>query len=313
MRYCRFLLDDQAHYGVVEDRDAEPCIVDLARAPEEDLTFRLTHGRATSWTFSFEPGPLSAVTLLPPVTPSKIVCVGRNYREHVKEMGSDLPTEPLIFLKPPSSLLAPGGIVRMPAASARVDYEGELALVIGRPVRNLKPEDWRSAIRGYTLANDVTARDLQAKDDQWTRAKGFDTFCPIGPWVSNEIDPEAGFTLETSVNGELRQHGFDPRLHLSHSRPARPHHVHHDSRTRRPHPHRNSFRSGGAQGWRPSGGEHPRPRRPGQHLPAGRALNRNGGAGPIGFDHQAKSTAFGNLSFGRPVNKSDNDPGLTNH
>jgi len=212
MRYCRFLLDDQVHYGVVEDRDAEPCIVDLARAPEEDLVFRLTHGRSTSpsvdlGAFSFEPVPLSAATLLAPVTPSKIVCVGRNYRDHVKEMGSELPTEPLLFLKPPSSLLPPGGIVRMPAASARVDYEGELALVIGRRVRHLKPEDWRSAIRGYTLANDVTARDLQAKDGQWTRAKGFDTFCPIGPIVSDELDPEAGLTLETRVNGELRQHG----------------------------------------------------------------------------------------------------------
>ena len=207
MRYCRFLLDDQAHYGVVEDRAGEPCIVDLARAPEEDLVFRLTHGRSTSWSFDFEPGPLSAASLLPPVTPSKIVCVGRNYRDHVKEMGSELPTEPLLFLKPPSSLLAPGGIVRLPAASARVDYEGELALVIGRRVRHLKPEDWRSAIRGYTLANDVTARDLQAKDDQWTRAKGFDTFCPVGPWVSDELDPTSGLTLETRVNGELRQRG----------------------------------------------------------------------------------------------------------
>ena len=207
MRYCCFLLDEQAHYGVVEDRAGEPCIVDLARAPEEDLSFRLTHGRSTSWSFSFEPGPLSEASLLPPVTPSKIVCVGRNYRDHVKEMGSELPSEPLLFLKPPSSLLAPGGIVRMPAASARVDYEGELALVIGRRVRNLKPQDWRSAIRGFTLANDVTARDLQAKDDQWTRAKGFDTFCPVGPWVSDELDPASGLTLETRVNGELRQRG----------------------------------------------------------------------------------------------------------
>ena len=207
MRYCRFLLDEQAHYGVVEDRGGEPCIVDLARAPEEDLNFRLTHGHSTSLSFSFEPGPLSEATLLAPVTPSKIVCVGRNYRDHVKEMGSELPTEPLIFLKAPSSLLAPRGVVRMPAGSSRVDYEGELALVIGRRVRHLKPEEWRSAIRGYTVANDVTARDLQAKDDQWTRAKGFDTFCPIGPWVSDEVDPEAGLTLETRVNGELRQHG----------------------------------------------------------------------------------------------------------
>ena len=224
MKYCRFLLDNQVHYGVVEDRGGQPqtesqtepqaesWIVDLAHAPEEDLAFRLEHGRATSpsfdpGAFSFEPLPLSAASLLAPVTPSKIVCVGRNYREHVKEMGSELPSEPLIFLKPPSSLLAPGGVVRMPVASARVDYEGELALVIARRVRNLKPQAWRSAVRGLTLANDVTARDLQAKDDQWTRAKGFDTFCPAGPLVSDELDLEAGLTIETRVNGELRQRG----------------------------------------------------------------------------------------------------------
>jgi 2-keto-4-pentenoate hydratase/2-oxohepta-3-ene-1,7-dioic acid hydratase in catechol pathway len=151
--------------------------------------------------------PLSAANLLPPVTPSKIVCVGCNYRDHVKEMGSELPAEPLIFLKPPSALLKPGGVVRMPAASARVDFEGELALVIARRVRNLREEDWRSALRGYTLANDVTARDLQAKDGQWTRAKGFDTFCPVGPIVSDEVYPDAGLTLETRVSGEVRQHG----------------------------------------------------------------------------------------------------------
>src|SRR5271166_4354275 len=204
MKYCRFLFENQTHYGKVEDRAGEPWITALTHAPEEDLAFRLEHGRAT---FDFEPMPLSAANLLPPVTPSKIVCVGRNYRDHVKEMGSELPAEPLLFLKAPSSLLAPGGVVRMPAVSARVDFEGELALVIGRRVRNLKEEDWRSAVRGYTVANDVTARDLQNKDGQWSRAKGFDTFCPVGPVVSDEVDPEAGLTLETRVNGDLRQHG----------------------------------------------------------------------------------------------------------
>jgi 2-keto-4-pentenoate hydratase/2-oxohepta-3-ene-1,7-dioic acid hydratase in catechol pathway len=207
MKYCRFLLDDQIHYGAVEDRDGEPWIVDLARAPEEDLAFHLIHGRATALGLGFEPLALSTASLLPAVSPSKIVCVGRNYRDHVKEMGSELPTEPLIFFKPVSSLLAQEGIVRMPAASARVDFEGELALVIHRRCRNLKPQDWRSAIRGYTLANDVTARDLQKIDDQWTRAKGFDTFCPVGPIVSDELDPASGLTLETRVNGELRQRG----------------------------------------------------------------------------------------------------------
>ncbi|HUX28304.1 MAG TPA: fumarylacetoacetate hydrolase family protein [Terracidiphilus sp.] len=212
MKYCRFLFEDQALYGKVEDRAGEPwivdLIVDLAAAPEEDLAFRLAHERATSWSFDFEPMPLSAAKLLPPVTPSKIVCVGRNYRDHAKELGNEVPAEPLLFFKPPSSLLAPGGVVLMPLSSTRVDFEGELAIVIGHRVSKLKPDaDWRSVVRGYTVANDVTARDLQKKDSQWTRAKGFDTFCPVGPMVSDEVNPEAGLTVETRVNGELRQHG----------------------------------------------------------------------------------------------------------
>jgi 2-keto-4-pentenoate hydratase/2-oxohepta-3-ene-1,7-dioic acid hydratase in catechol pathway len=208
VKYCRFLLEGQTHYGAVEDRGGELWIVDLARAPEEDLAFRLEHGRATSWSFDFEPMSLSAAELLPPVTPSKVVCVGRNYREHAKELGNEVPAEPLLFFKPPSALLKPGGTVLMPAASARVDFEGELALVIGKRACKLPPDaDWRRYVRGYTLANDVTARDLQKKDGQWTRAKSFDTFCPVGPLVSDELDPEAGATIETRVNGELRQHG----------------------------------------------------------------------------------------------------------
>jgi 2-keto-4-pentenoate hydratase/2-oxohepta-3-ene-1,7-dioic acid hydratase in catechol pathway len=152
--------------------------------------------------------PLMAADLLPPVTPSKIVCVGRNYRDHAKELGNDVPSEPLLFFKPPSSLLKPGGIIQMPPAATRVDFEGELALVIGKRASKLQADaDWRSFVRGFTLANDVTARDLQKKDGQWTRAKGFDTFCPVGPWVSDEIDPSTGLTIETRVNGELRQHG----------------------------------------------------------------------------------------------------------
>lgn len=208
MRYCRFQFGEQVHYGAVENRGDELCIVDLIAAPEEDLAFRLAHGRATSWSFGFEPMPLSAADLLPATTPSKIVCVGRNYRDHAKELGNEAPAEPLLFFKPPSSLLRPGGVVRMPAVSERVDYEGELALVIGQRASKLGPgSNWRSYVRGYTLANDVTARDLQKKDGQWTRAKGFDTFCPVGPLVSDEVDPEAGLIIETRVNRELRQHG----------------------------------------------------------------------------------------------------------
>jgi 2-keto-4-pentenoate hydratase/2-oxohepta-3-ene-1,7-dioic acid hydratase in catechol pathway len=202
MKYCRFLFENQSLYGAVEDRSGKPWIVAPAPAPDEDLAFRLQPCAS----LNFQPMPLSAALLLPPVTPSKIVCVGSNYRAHVKEMGHPLPVEPLLFFKPVSALLAPGGGVRMPAASARVDFEGELALVIGRRIRNLKEEDWRSALRGLTLANDVTARDLQQKDGQWTRAKGFDTFCPVGPIVSDELDPAAGLTIETRVNGERRQH-----------------------------------------------------------------------------------------------------------
>jgi len=206
MKYCRFVFENQPRYGAVEDRHGEPWIVRLIEAPEEDLAYRIAQVGATADGANFAPVRFSAAQLLAPVTPSKIVCIGRNYRDHVKEMDSELPVEPLLFLKPPSALLSPGGIVRMPVISARVDFEGELALVIGRRVRHLPEEEWRSAIRGYTLANDVTARDLQSKDGQWSRAKGFDTFCPVGPIVSSEIDPEPGVTIETRVNGEVRQH-----------------------------------------------------------------------------------------------------------
>ncbi len=205
MKYCRFNLKGLTHYGTVEDRNGESWISGPAPAPDEDLAFKLQSASPAS---SFAPMPLSAAQLLPPLTPSKIVCVGRNYRAHVRELGNEMPTEPLIFLKPPSSLLAPGGVIRMPAVSQRVDFEGELAVVIGCRARNLKPDaNWRDVVRGFTLANDVTARDLQKKDDQWTRAKGFDTFCPIGPFISDELDLDAGLTIETHLNGERRQQG----------------------------------------------------------------------------------------------------------
>lgn len=215
MKYCRFEFEGRAHYGMVEVRGGELWIVDLADAPVEDLAFHLAQATRAKQKlvtdpagFDFEPLPLKGAKLLAPVTPSKIICVGRNYRDHAKELGNEIPTEPLLFWKPPSSLLAPGGVVRMPAQSERVDFEGELALVIGKRVSKLKAgAEWRGLVRGYTLANDVTARDLQKKDGQWTRAKGFDTFCPVGPFVSDEIDPDAGLIIETRVNGEVRQHG----------------------------------------------------------------------------------------------------------
>ncbi|MGO9434107.1 MAG: fumarylacetoacetate hydrolase family protein [Terracidiphilus sp.] len=216
MKYCRFLFEGDAHYGRVEERGGELWIVDLAAAPDEDLAYKVAHARLLAAkalvkdvsSFDFEPMPLSGAKLLAPVTPSKIVCVGRNYRDHAAELGNEVPKEPLLFFKPPSSLLPPGGVVEMPEVSERVDFEGELALVIGRRAAKIKAdENWRTYVRGYTLANDVTARDLQKKDGQWTRAKGFDTFCPVGPFVSDEVDPEAGLTIETRLNGAVRQQG----------------------------------------------------------------------------------------------------------
>jgi 2-keto-4-pentenoate hydratase/2-oxohepta-3-ene-1,7-dioic acid hydratase in catechol pathway len=211
MKYCRFVFEGQPRYGNVEERGHEPWIVDLAPPPPEDLSFHLARASRPVPDADgpgFEPIPLEAVDLLPPATPSKIICVGRNYREHAAELGNQVPAEPLLFFKPPSSLLQPGGAIVLPPASSRVDHEGELAIVIGQRASRLQPDfNLRSVVRGYTLANDVTARDLQKKDGQWTRAKGFDTFCPLGPWVSDEVDPAAGLTLETRVNGELRQQG----------------------------------------------------------------------------------------------------------
>ena len=203
MKYCRFKLDGQDSYGLVELVMGKEVITRvLASAPEkvgdlEDLTSK-----------RMPPLALADAALLPPVRSSKIVCVGRNYREHAAELGNEVPSEPLIFLKPPSSLLAPGGSIRRPRISERTDYEGELGVVISKSCHKVPPEeDVRSYILGYTCVNDFTARDLQNKDDQWTRAKGFDTFCPVGPLVTNEIDPWAGVGVETRVNGGIRQQG----------------------------------------------------------------------------------------------------------
>jgi 2-keto-4-pentenoate hydratase/2-oxohepta-3-ene-1,7-dioic acid hydratase in catechol pathway len=209
MHYCKFLSPEHGPlYAFVEQRGGELWAVRPMQAPEEDRT----GGPVPT---KFQPQPLSNLHPLPPVTPSKILCIGRNYRDHATELGNEVPKEPLLFLKPPSSLLAPGGVIRMPALSKRVDYEGELGIIIGRRCRNLGPdEDARPYIRGYTIVNDVTARDLQKSDGQWTRGKGFDTFCPVGPIVSDEIDP-CGFgetaatpvTLTTRLNGAIKQQG----------------------------------------------------------------------------------------------------------
>lgn len=150
----------------------------------------------------------SGARLLPPCSPTKIVCVGRNYAEHACELGNEVPKEPLIFLKPPSSLIASGDDIIYPRISARVDFEGELGVVIGKRARNVKAKDALDYVLGYTCVNDVTARDLQKRDGQWTRGKGFDTFSPAGPCVilQNEANFDA-FHIETFVDGERKQDG----------------------------------------------------------------------------------------------------------
>jgi 2-keto-4-pentenoate hydratase/2-oxohepta-3-ene-1,7-dioic acid hydratase in catechol pathway len=204
MRYCRFHFQDQAQYGLVESVAGRDAIVRILLTPPEEADGDMESLR----TRKIEAIALEEATLLPPVRPSKIVCVGRNYREHAAELGHEVPKEPLIFLKATSALLAPGGVVRRPKISQRVDYEGELGVVIGKTCYQPPPDaDIRQFILGYTCVNDVTARDLQTSDGQWSRAKGFDTFCPVGPIVTDEIDPWSGIAVETRVNGAVKQNG----------------------------------------------------------------------------------------------------------
>ena len=148
--------------------------------------------------------PLTEVQLLAPTQPGKIICVGRNYAAHAKEHNAEVPESPLLFLKPPSSVIGPDAAIRLPPQSKRVEHEAELAVVIGKSGRWISPQHALQHILGYTLANDVTARDLQRKDGQWTRSKGFDTFCPLGPWIETEFDP-ADALLTCHVNGDMRQ------------------------------------------------------------------------------------------------------------
>jgi 2-keto-4-pentenoate hydratase/2-oxohepta-3-ene-1,7-dioic acid hydratase in catechol pathway len=203
MRYCRFEWEGQARYGLVEFLAGSEHVTRLLLTPPEG-----SESLEDIPTKRIDPLPLAGNKSLAPVQPSKIVCVGRNYREHASELGNEVPPEPLLFFKPPSSLLNPGGNIVRPRISERTDYEGELGVVIARPCRRLGPdEDVRPYILGYTAVNDFTARDIQKKDGQWTRGKGFDTFCPVGPLVTNEIDPWAGVTVETRVDGEIRQQG----------------------------------------------------------------------------------------------------------
>lgn len=148
--------------------------------------------------------PLADLKLVAPSVPTKIICVGRNYVEHAKELGNEIPKVPLIFMKPLSSIISNGETIILPPQSAQVEHEAELVVVIGKRGRHIKPEEAKSYILGYTIGNDVTARDLQKTDGQWTRAKGFDTFCSFGPWIDTDFDP-ADAVVTCRVNGQMRQ------------------------------------------------------------------------------------------------------------
>ena len=196
MRVARFAGDDDPRFGVIGDDDGVPTIAILRGDPLYaglDLTGQKV--------------PLADVRLLAPVIPrSKVVCVGRNYARHAAELGGEVPDEPLIFLKPNTSVIGPGDPIFYPHQSSDVHYEGELAVVIGRICRDISAEDAPKVIFGYTVANDVTARDLQAKDGQWARAKGFDTFCPLGPWIETAVDP-SNLAVTTRLGDDVKQDG----------------------------------------------------------------------------------------------------------
>jgi len=192
MRIVRFELQGRSGYGILEGEK----ISILWNTPYGD-GLKNTVGETVS---------LPAVKLLAPCEPTKIIALGLNYRDHAAEFGRPIPDEPLIFLKPSTSVIGPDEDIVYPAISRRVDYEAELAVVIGRPCRNVPPEEIRDYILGYTCFNDVTARDLQKKDGQFTRSKSFDTFAPLGPWIETEIPDPDNLTVEAYLNGERRQH-----------------------------------------------------------------------------------------------------------
>lgn len=194
MKVARFTHGESISFGIVDEEEHELVVL------KADPMF-------AGYDPTGERVPLAEAKLLAPVIPrSKVVAVGKNYRDHAAEMGGEAPAEPLLFLKPNTAVIGAGDAIVLPPESSQVEFEGELAVVIGRIARRVNEADAASVIFGYTVANDVTARDLQRSDGQWTRAKGFDTFCPLGPVIDTELDLERG-TIETSVNGERRQEG----------------------------------------------------------------------------------------------------------
>ena len=190
-------------------------------AEADDITYgtvepdgiRLYHGSPFfQWERSETVLPITEVKLLAPVIPTKVIAVGKNYVDHAAEMGSDVPETPVIFLKPPTAVVGPMAPIRLPAASREVHHEAELAVVMGKVARDIPAEDVSQYVLGYTVANDVTARDLQRSDGQWARAKGFDTFCPLGPAIDTEFDPTEAHAITCHVNDELRQDGYTSDL-----------------------------------------------------------------------------------------------------
>jgi len=198
MRIVRFELTGRTGYGILDGEK-----IDVLWSTPYEGGLKNTVGEIMS---------LPAVKLLAPCEPSKIVALGLNYRDHAAEFGHPIPAEPLIFLKPSTAVIGPDDDIVYPAMSQRVDYEAELAVVIGRTCSNVREEEAQDFILGYTCINDVTARDLQQKDGQWTRAKGFDTFAPLGPWIETEIPNPGNLTVEAYLNGERRQHSNTSNL-----------------------------------------------------------------------------------------------------
>ncbi|WP_374313860.1 fumarylacetoacetate hydrolase family protein [Microbacterium sp.] len=193
MRIARFSHNDAIRFGIVDDGE----LVVLDGDP-------MFSGFGTTG----ERVPLADVALLAPVIPrSKVVCVGRNYRDHAAELGNDIPAAPMLFFKPNTSVVGPGDAVVLPKHSEFVSYEGELAAVIGRIAKNVSADDALDHVFGYTIANDLTARDWQKSDGQWARAKGFDTSCPLGPAIETEFDATGPAVITTRLNGEVRQQG----------------------------------------------------------------------------------------------------------
>jgi len=189
MRLARFVSQGNIGYGIYTDEGIQP----IAWEPYDETQV------------AFDKIDIAAVSLLTPVVPGKIIGIGLNYREHADEVGMPTASEPTIFLKPPSSILDPGGVIVCPERSTQVDYEAELAVIIGIEARGVVVEDALRHVFGYTCGIDVTARDLQIEDGQWTRAKGFDTFCPLGPWAETDIEPD-NLDISLKLNGEERQH-----------------------------------------------------------------------------------------------------------